>query len=201
MTGGRGRELGAVHEAGAVAVFVAVVPLAALAAAGVWVFAAEPGQRFGPLTRTAGRTCTSSRTSPRSAPPSPPPPSSSPTRTGPSTSAPTSPPPPPGPPPQATSSAPPRPPRQDPHHPPLGTTTTWPLTTSPLGLTCYALSLATTAVLLTDPGHRGRGPGKSRPECRVRSVDRADRARHPGRRPGPITVVPRQRRKRTPRRQ
>ncbi|MFE7671536.1 hypothetical protein ACFU5N_04890 [Streptomyces albidoflavus] len=29
-------------------------------------------------------------------------------------------------------------------------TTTWPLTTSPLGLTCYALSLATTAVLLTD---------------------------------------------------
>ncbi len=30
MTGGRGREPGAVHEAGAVAVFVAVVPVAAL---------------------------------------------------------------------------------------------------------------------------------------------------------------------------
>lgn len=49
MTGGRGREPGAVHEAGAVAAFVAVVPVAALAAAGVWVFAAEPGQRFGLL--------------------------------------------------------------------------------------------------------------------------------------------------------
>lgn len=47
MTGGRGREPGAVHEAGAVAAFVAVVPVAALAAAGVWVFADEPGQRFG----------------------------------------------------------------------------------------------------------------------------------------------------------
>ncbi|MGA5226967.1 hypothetical protein [Streptomyces koyangensis] len=41
MTGGRGR------EPGAVAVFVAVVPVAALAAAGVWVFAADPGSGSG----------------------------------------------------------------------------------------------------------------------------------------------------------
>lgn len=50
MTGGRGRRPGAVHEAGAVAVFVAVVPVAALAAAGVWVLAADPGLRAGLLT-------------------------------------------------------------------------------------------------------------------------------------------------------